>query len=89
MATTKQIIRDWANSRSSGGPSALMTDGDKLWSYGLIIGATIGDTKVVANYRSVGGEYVSKTTSRHVGYAVDVADKVLHPEYFRKSGFDK
>ena len=90
MANTKQIARGWGYSEWVTGRSALTTDGESLWSYGLLIGVTIGNKKVLANYRSAdGGQFVSKTTSKHVSYAADWATDIVHPEYFKKSGFDK
>ena len=55
------------------------TDGDKLWSYSLLIGDTCErtGTKVLREY-TAGGKwgYKSQTTSCHVGYARCHADIV-------------
>jgi hypothetical protein len=57
------------------------TDGDRIHSYGLMIGFTDdnGD-KVLYDY-SASGEYKSKTTSQHVGAAREYADQIIDPSY--------
>jgi len=66
----------------------LRTDGNRLWSYNLLIGATVGGEKVLANY-TASGEYRSQTTSCHVGKARLTASEVVHPAFFRRSGFGR
>tara|TARA_R100001443_G_C3228493_1_gene147762 strand:+ start:133 stop:378 length:246 start_codon:yes stop_codon:yes gene_type:complete len=53
------------------------TDGQKLWSYGLLIGDTASGTKVVRDHTAGGRhDYYSQTTSTHVGIAKRFADLV-------------
>jgi hypothetical protein len=61
---------------------ALRTDGRSLYSYDLKIAENTVGGIVVANFTSPGGRFVSMTTSRHVGLAMDVADTVMLPEIF-------
>lgn len=61
---------------------ALRTDGRSLWSYELKIAEKTLGGIVVADYTSGGGQFVSMTTSRHVGIAREVADTVMLPELF-------
>ena len=61
---------------------ALRTDGRSLWSYDLKIAEKTLAGVVVADYTSGGGQFVSMTTSRHVGIARAVADTVMLPEQF-------
>ena len=66
----------------------LRTDGNRLWSYNLLVGATIAGKKVLANY-TASGEFRSMTTSQHIGKARLTASEVVHPEFFRLSGFGR
>ena len=61
---------------------ALRTDGRSLWSYELKIAEKTLGGIVVADYTSGGGQFVSMTTSRHVGIAREVADTMMLPELF-------
>lgn len=60
------------------------TDGTCLWSYNLKIGTTVrrGRRKVLADYTAKSGNFLSKTTSSHVGIATPFADIKVGPEYF-------
>lgn len=59
------------------------TDGLKLWSYSLVIGRTIAHhtlyTQKVAYSYTAPFNFVSMTTSCHVGLAKQVADRVETP----------
>lgn len=59
--------------------SNFFTDGKFLYSYQLRIGATDrAGNKVVFLYNTQ-GEKISATTSKHVGFALKVADKSVLP----------
>ena len=55
----------------------LTTDGTKLWSYNLLIGEKDDwGNPVIWNYTKQGGNFVSQTTSKHVGWAVTAASRL-------------
>lgn len=63
------VIKAW-NRNEGGGRGALQTDGNKLWSYRLLIGRTDSEgNKVLFDYTAKGGHTVSQTTSTHVNLA--------------------
>ena len=64
----------WGREAKSG---HLKTDGASLWSYNLKIGEVVASEKIVYNYRS-SGQFVSATTSKHVGLAARFG-KVVEP----------
>lgn len=64
----------WGRPAKSGN---LKTDGDSLWSYNLKIGEVVALERIVYNYRS-SGEFISVTTSKHVGLAARLG-KVVEP----------
>ena len=83
MKSNAEVINAWRRGRSARSRH-LRTDGLRLWSYDLLIGFTGEDNyKYVKNYtkhpdrdcfgREVRGQFVSATTSRHVGLARRVA----------------
>lgn len=83
------VVRAWStNHPASSHNGNFRTDGMCLWSYNLMIGATVAGEKVVALYRAAHGEYKSQTTSTHVGNAQIYSDKALHPAIFRQYKFD-
>lgn len=58
----------------------LRTDGSTVWSYNLIIGITDPlRQKIVYNYTRSADNFVSVTTSSHVGALMRYADKTLAP----------
>lgn len=88
--TNKQVIEAWKKGEP-GSSLNLMTDGFVLYSYGLKIGFTGEDRlKYVYNYtahsdvdwigRKVPGEFISQTTSAHIGLARRVAFAVNPPQ---------
>ena len=79
MATKKQVVEAWIDGRSAKTPNkSLRSDGENLWSYGLRIGYTVkGFLKIVKDYTSPAGNFVSVTTSNHVGLAKRYADKIV------------
>ena len=60
-----------------GSGNNMMTDGRTIWSYALVIGVTEEGRKVAFDYR--GPNSYSVTTSRHVGFAAEVADEIRPP----------
>ncbi len=53
------------------------TDGDKLFSYNLVVGETREGKKILFDYMSGGRKgFVSMTTSHHVGAARQFADVI-------------
>jgi len=84
-----QVVECWSSGVAGQSYNTnLRTDGNRLWSYNLLIGATVGNEKVLANYTAA-AEFESQTTSCHVGNARLAASEVVHPEFFRMSGFGR
>ena len=79
--TNHDIITEWISNRPySKRHKALSTDGQILFSYGLIIGYTNKQgRKVAIDYTSTGGYMKSQTTSTHVGMAKRKADLIRNP----------
>ena len=92
MATKKQVVESWINGQRSSTPNkSLRTDGESLWSYQLKIGYKQTETielddghediqteqLIVLDYTASGGNFVSSTTSTHVGLAKRYADKIV------------
>ena len=55
------------------------TDGQNLYSYGLLVGATKRGSKIAFDYTAGSGNFESQTTSTHVGRAKRYADEVRIP----------
>ena len=55
------------------------TDGYDLYSYNKLIGTTHNGLKLLYNYTSSSGCFISQTTSTHVGMARDYCDQLVHP----------
>ena len=73
-----QVAECWGRNQPATAGN-LRTDGDELYSYGLLIGYTTPKgTKVALNY-TASGKYYSQTTSCHVGLAARNADELMHP----------
>jgi len=78
--TNQDIADAWANNKSAktskfGSTYRFHTNGNILWSYSLMIGYTsTKGRKIVIDY--TGKHSHSRTTSRHVGAAKNVADEV-------------
>ena len=94
MATKKQVISAWVNSRVASTPNrSFHTDGSNLWSYNLKIGYKEielfamrdeyedieTEIRIVLDYTSPTGNFTSSTTSTHVGLAKQYADRVEVP----------
>lgn len=54
----------------------MFTDG-KIYSYRLLIGEVKDNKLIVYNCTAKGGQFYSKTTSRHVSLILPFADKVI------------
>ena len=57
----------------------MWTDGDKLYSYEMMIGYTHNYEKVVKLYTAKTGHYLSQTTSTHCNMASQFADVTIAP----------
>jgi hypothetical protein len=76
MTTNEQVVRLW-QVNCSGLSGTMLTTGEYLYSYGLLIGDTHKGMKRVYDYTSKGGRFISNTTSHHVGIARRYADVVV------------
>ena len=73
-----EVVNNWAQG-NEGFTRSLRTDGSSLYSYNLRIGITGPDReKIVFDFSSPGGNFMSSTTSTHVGLARRHAD-TIHP----------
>lgn len=83
--TNSEVINAWtAGQEGVSHTGALSTDGQKLYSYRLVIGDTFDGEKIALDYTASVGQFQSMTTSQHVGLAkraVDSAD-IMHPEAY-------
>ena len=71
-----EVVNNWAQG-FEGFTRSLRTDGRSLYSYNLRIGITGPDNeKIVFNFTSGGGKFMSQTTSTHVGLARQHADTI-------------
>ena len=71
-----EVVNNWAQGYE-GFTRSLRTDGRDLFSYNLRIGMTgPQNEKIVFNFTSGGGKFMSQTTSTHVGLAVEHADTI-------------
>ena len=68
----------WAESHTGN----LSTDGQRLFSYALVIGDTLAGEKIALDYTASVGQFQSMTTSQHCGLAKRSADDVMHPEAY-------
>ena len=80
------VISSWSNGRAARNHShTLRTDGNSLWSYGLLIGYTtftegLAPVKEALDYTAGSGNFRSQTTSTHCGRAKAMADRFVTPE---------
>ena len=82
-----EVIKAWmAGNPAQNHSETLVTNGDKLWSYSLLIGlkSTNGEVYII-NYTAP-SNFISQTTSRHVGLAkrLSWAFHPMEPEDFYK-----
>ena len=79
------VISSWIRGqRGSSHTGNLSTDGQRLFSYRLVIGDTLAGEKIALDYTASVGQFQSMTTSQHVGLAKrQVAnDNIMHPEAY-------
>ena len=71
-----EVVTNWAQG-IEGFTRSLRTDGRNLFSYNLRIGMTGPEgEKIVFDFTSSGGRFMSQTTSTHVGLARQHADNI-------------
>ena len=85
--TNENVAVNWSrgiSAQNHGG--AFSTDGLNLYSYSTLIGFTTKNgQKVLGDFTSAGGQFLSMTTStKHVSPARSVATKIMHPEDFQE-----
>lgn len=79
------VISAWLRGQQGSSHTGnLSTDGQKLFSYRLVIGDTLGGEKIALDYTASVGQFQSMTTSQHVGLAKrQVATlNIMHPEAY-------
>ena len=67
-----------SNTPATSNTGSYHTDGKNLYSYSKLIGVTDGQSKILFDYS--GNNFISQTTSTHVGYARKWADNIIPPE---------
>ena len=71
-----EVVNNWSQGHE-GFTRSLKTDGNNLYSYNLRIGITGPNSeKIVFDFSSGGGKFMSQTTSTHVGLARRHADAI-------------
>ena len=77
--TNLQVAFCWRRGKAAAS-GHMLTDGNNLFSYALLIGRTLGTgasaVKAVKRYQAP-KHYVSQTTSHHVGLAIGASDVVV------------
>jgi len=78
--TNDAVIVAWLNHKEHRTKNFnLCTNGDELYSYDLMIGFTKGGVhKILLDYTAKSNNFVSMTTSRHIGLARPYADGIIH-----------
>ena len=74
--TNDAVLWNWVNDRPFKS-LRMSTNGVDLYSYGLQIGHTENDEKILKDYTAKGHGYYSQTTSTHVNKARRYADKII------------
>lgn len=87
----REVAERWSKGRP-GRTATISTDGFNLYSYDLLIGFTTKTgRKIVYNYTSrpmvelstgagIPGRFVSMTTSKHVGFALEYTRLLIPPK---------
>ena len=79
----REVITAWQRGQHGESHTGnLSTDGQKLFSYALVIGDTLAGEKIALDYTASVGQFRSMTTSQHCGLAKHSADDVMHPEAY-------
>ena len=82
----EQVVRQWVNNNKAKG-GRIRTDGSSIYSYNQLIGVTADDgSKIVLDYTSQAGHFISQTTSTHVGVCKRYADQVMIPKVAQLGG---
>ena len=93
--TNKEIPALWtAGIPAKSGNGQFSTDGKTLFSYKMPIGKTIsgdnqGPRKVFCKYNSKPDNFVSTTTSVHVGLTLRHIDNYAHDQWIKNKSFEK
>lgn len=88
--TNKEIPALWtAGIPARSGNGQFSTDGKTLFSYNMPIGKTISDRKVFCKYNSKSDNFVSATTSQHVGLTLRHIDNYAHGQWVNNKSFEK
>ena len=89
MATNREVAEAWSSSRRKNA-SNMSTDGQHLWSYDLLTGYTTETgEKVLIDYTSAGGRFVSMTTSsKHIAPSRCYADFTVSADTYDEHGED-
>ncbi len=85
--TNENVAKNWTQGIESVSTTGnYRTDGLNLYSYSTRIGfTTVNGQKVLGDFTSAGGQFLSMTTStKHVSPARSVATKIMHPDDFRE-----
>ena len=79
--TNREVVDAWKSSASAvNHRKSFSTDGQRLWSYALLIGDTCKEsgTKILRDYTAKGRwGFQSQTTSCHVGIARQYAAEIV------------
>ena len=87
MATNGDVAKAWGRGHRKNARN-MSTDGQKLWSYDLMIGYTTETgKKVLIDYTSAGGRFVSMTTSgKHISPSRVYADFTVSADSYDEHG---
>ena len=80
-----EVITSWLRGqRGSSHTGNLSTDGQRLFSYALVIGDTMHGEKIALDYTASVGQFQTMTTSQHVGMAKRqvTSENIMHPEAY-------
>lgn len=65
MTKKQKIVEAWMRGEIASTDN-FFTNGERLYSYQLEIGVTLGSKKIVYDYTARGNNFKTKTTSQHV-----------------------
>ena len=83
------VISSWIRGeQGSSHTGNLSTDGERLFSYRLVIGDTLAGEKIALDYTASVGQFQSMTTSQHVGLIKRQvkSSSIMLPEAARHAG---
>ena len=68
--TNTNVPYYWSENKAArSGNGQFSTDGQTLFSYNMPIGKTVKGEKILCDYTASAGNFISSTTSQHVGVA--------------------